>query len=38
VERNGNPELERSLVLEVAALLNAWSVKLLSIRQGIVSG
>jgi hypothetical protein len=27
-----------SLVLEVAALLNAWSVKLLSIRQKLVNG
>jgi hypothetical protein len=36
MERNGKPRTKtHSLVLEVAALLNGWPVKLLSIRLGI---
>jgi hypothetical protein len=39
VERNGKPRTKtHSLILEVAGLLNGWSVRLLSIRLGIVSG
>src|SRR5882757_830673 len=39
VERNGNPRTKtHSLVLEVASLLNGWSVMLLSIRLRIMSG
>ena len=39
VERNGKPRTKtHGLVLEVAGLLNGWSVKLLLIRLGVVSG